>query len=118
MFGKVRFRGEVGYGKNDHGFRFLGNIELYERPLTSYSVSQRMINEFSHASLLYEPAMKGYILSHHVHTDSHLAYFFLNYGFNGNLSISSNLEGQGVTKNYLKIYNTTHAQLDTMEFLY
>ncbi len=34
MFGKFRFRGEGGgSGENDHEFRFLGNIEFYERPL-------------------------------------------------------------------------------------
>ena len=37
MFGKFRFRGEGGRsGKNDHEFHFLGNIELYERPLTYF----------------------------------------------------------------------------------
>ncbi len=34
MFGKFRFRGRGGSGKNDHEFHFLGNIELYERPLS------------------------------------------------------------------------------------
>ena len=32
--GSFVFRGEGGSGKNDHDFRFLGNIELYERPLS------------------------------------------------------------------------------------
>ncbi len=41
MFAKFRFRGEGGSGKNDHEFRFLGNIELYERPLSEFPTKNK-----------------------------------------------------------------------------
>ncbi len=46
MFGEFRFRG--GSGKNGHEFRFLGNIELYERPLRQIQIDKKEDEVFKH----------------------------------------------------------------------
>ena len=67
---------------NSLGFTNDSTYNVYVKSL--HSVGLEVINECRHASLLcIDEAMKRYIIPHHVHIGSHLAYVFLTYVFNG-----------------------------------